>query len=197
MEELLSRPWGTKVGWGLGNNMVTDTVTGFVPKAKLSWPTYADQFDLLGVRDYGSKYRWVPCASCLHPAFSIDIPTAHEIVVYEHKRVPLNISGFPRMKNDGNRIDRSLEFLRSGELILTNSYHGAYWGHLLGQRVIAFPFSAKFYGLKHALPLCKPGEWKKYIDRAEAHPNALQECRQANISFFSDFERLVADAGSE
>lgn len=191
LEQLMHRADVRLIGWGLGHNMAVDVEAGFVEESELRYPHYLDRFDLLGIRDHGTPYRWVPCASCLHPAFSRDYPVRHEVVVYEHKRVPTGLDGFPKMTNDGNDIIAALEFLGSGRLVLTNSYHGAYWATLLGRRVIAFPFSSKFYGLKHRPALCRPAEWERHAADSKIYPAALSEARQANLEFLCDVERFL------
>ncbi|TAM46281.1 MAG: glycosyltransferase [Gammaproteobacteria bacterium] len=197
LEQLMRRVDIRLIGWGLGHNMNVDVEAGYVEPEELRYPRYMERFDLLGVRDWGAPYRWVPCASCLHPAFSRDYPIRHEIVVYEHKRIPTGIDGFPKMTNDTGDIVAALEFLGSGRLVLTNSYHGAYWATLLGRQVIAFPFSSKFYGLKHRIPLCRAAEWEKHVAGCKVYPEALIEGRRANVDFLSDVERfLFEDSGS-
>lgn len=191
LEQLMRRADIRLVGWGLGHNMKVDVEAGYVEPEALRYPRYLERFDLLGVRDWGAPYRWVPCASCLHPAFSRDYPVRHEIVVYEHKRVPTGLDGFPKMTNDTGDIVAALEFLGSGRLVLTNSYHGAYWATLLGRQTIAFPFSSKFYGLKHRIPLCRPNEWEGRVTECRIYPEALAEARRANIDFLGDVERLL------
>ena len=84
-----------------------------------------------------------------------------------------------------------LEFLASGSVILTSSYHGVYWGTLLNRRVIAFPFSSKFSYFKHGVPLVTADDWKQQLKVARNYSNALIECRQANESFARDVVALL------
>lgn len=180
------------IGWGIGHNMIVDKKPlGYIPPCELKFPDYINDFGLLGIRDYTEKYTWTPCASCFYEGFNKQYQAKHEIIVYEHKRVPLGIEGFPLMTNEGNNITKILAFLGSGNVIITNSYHGAYWAILLGKRVVVIPFSSKCYGFKYQIPSCKPNGWKKQINKTECHPNALSECRQANLDFFYKVERLL------
>ncbi len=182
-QQLFSRSYDTVVGWGMGDNARVDTTSGFVDRTECVYPDYVRRFDLLGVRDIGTPYEWVPCASCLHPLFDEEWPIEHDVVVFEHKRVPTGIEEFPKMNNDTNDLARVLRFLGSGRVVITNSYHGAYWAQLLGRGVLAFPFSSKFYHLRHKATLCRPHEWKQHLDRVEDQPPALQECIDANLRF--------------
>lgn len=190
LEDLVRRPDVRCIGWGLGNNMVDDKRSRYVASTA-PLPDYIEHFELLGVRDFVEELRWVPCASCMHPLLSKHYDIRHDIVVFEHKRLPISINGFPRLSNSGNDIKAILEFLGSGEIVLTNSFHGAYWATLLGRKCIAFPFSSKFYGLKHKVPLCRESEWRDFIPKAVVYDSALSECRRANIEFYRDVTSLL------
>ena len=185
----LERIWrlveaGTPVAlWGLGHN---DWVLQDWRKMKyiLKLPE-ADNL-LIGVRDYGQKYPWVPCVSCMSQHFDRPGEPKHETVVYMHtstvKRWPHTVEmfkDFPQLTNDAD-FEQAIEFLASGDLILTDSFHGAYWGTLLGRRVVAFPSSSKFYDLAHAVPLCHIPDWRRHAKLARRYPEALPECREAN-----------------
>ena len=74
--------------WGVGHN-----IHG---KKKIELPDYLKYADLVGIRDYGLKYQWVPCPSCLHPAFNKNYKTKHKIVIYENTHFEkLPITGYP------------------------------------------------------------------------------------------------------
>ena len=196
MNRIFERSYRAVVGWGLGVNTGTDMVSGYVKRTKCTFPAYMDRFDILGVRDYGTCYPWVPCASCLHPLFQRQWPIENDVVVYEHKRVPSGIDCFPKMHNDTIDLERVLRFLGSSRVVITNSYHGAYWSQLMGKAVLAFPFSSRFYQFKHKITLCKPAEWKKWLDRVEEQPPPLQECIDANLKFWKRVRSLLGLARS-
>jgi hypothetical protein len=191
--ELIQPAQGQRwIGWGVGENMRINKAAGWVGEQPFKLPDWARRFDLLGVRDWGTPARWVPCASCLHPGFTTPKPApVHEVVVYEHKRVPIDIADLPKRSNNGCDIDATLAFLASGHVVVTNSYHGAFWAALLGRAVVAFPFSTKFYGLRHRPVLCRPADWKKSVEKAITHPQALAECREATMDFFGDALKLL------
>ncbi len=149
-------------------------------------------FDLIGVRDFNQGYRWVPCASCMSDLFDQKSEADHNIVVYLHadcdmsaefeRSIPVDT---PILRNN-TTFDESIRFLASGDLVLTNSYHGMYWATILGRRVIAFPTSSKFYSMKHVTPLCDPSDWMRFTRLAQYYPEALEECRVENRSFADD-----------
>ncbi|MGW9332737.1 polysaccharide pyruvyl transferase family protein [Bosea sp. NPDC055594] len=146
-------------------------------------------FDLVGVRDAGHPYDWVPCVTCMHEVFDKKFDTSREVVVYAHSATLANENfrktlptGLPILTNN-KPFDEVIAFLGSAELILTDSYHGLYWGTLLGKRVVAFPTSSKFYDVMHPAPLCAPSDWRRFAPLAKTYPGALAECREANRSF--------------
>lgn len=63
-EKIFSRSYKSVIGWGMGENSRVDRKTAYVERMDLVYPDYINRFDLLGVRDYGTEYTWVPCASC-------------------------------------------------------------------------------------------------------------------------------------
>lgn len=182
------------VAWGIGESENVDRQGGFVLPYDGASPDYLKAFDLVGVRDFGADYPWLPCASCMLEQFDRDYPTTHDVVVYQHKRIPIPVSGFPTRTNAGADIDDVLAFLASGDLVITNSYHGAYWATLLGRRVLAIPNMSKMYRLKHAPVICRAEEWRRFAPLARRYPEALAECRAANIAFFERVESLWADS---
>ena len=118
-----------------------------------------NNFDLVGIRDFGFKYHWVPCVSCMHESFTKKREIKHDFVVFSHKKFQLKIDNFPSMTNEIVDLEQVLDFLASGETVLTSSYHGAYWATLLGRKVLAFPFSSKFYTLKHKPSIYPIKKW--------------------------------------
>jgi hypothetical protein len=180
------------IAWGIGHNYHNQGDPS-IP-AKLEYPDeLLSKFALVGLRDdpQGHDYDWVPCASCMHPALGVNYPIEHEVVIYEHWRAPIEIPHLPRMSNKHTDMVGAIKFLSSGSLILTNSYHGLYWGTLLQRRVIAFPFSTKFFTLKHKQPLCLPEEWEGHQQYAQVYPDALTECRDANVAFYKKVLRMI------
>ncbi len=175
------------VAWGAGESENVDRFGGLVPPYAGALPGYMDAFDLIGVRDFGGapdpRVEWAPCVSCMSPVFDSDYEVTREAVIYEHKRIPVPIEGLDRMSNEGDDFDSKVAFLGSAELVITNSYHGAYWATLLGRRVIAVPNMSKMYRLRHAPVICEAVSWQRYAPLAVAYPEALPECRDATRAF--------------
>lgn len=204
---------GKLIAWGIGQQIYHELNP---EKFKaFDYPLYLNGFDLTGIRDFECGYDWVPCASCMHPAFDQSREIKHDFVVFSHKKFQLKIDGFPRMTNEVNDLEKVLDFLGSGETILTSSYHGAYWGTLLGRKVLTFPFSSKFCTLKYqpgVYPVrkwrqvtqsfflfkkliyqyryknkysCNIDDWQQALKDCQSYPDILQASRQRNQWYYS------------
>jgi hypothetical protein len=203
---------GQLIAWGIGQQ----TYGNFDPKTiqSFKYSEYLDRFDLVGIRDINMGYNWVPCASCMHSAFDQPRSIKHEFVVFSHRKFQIHMDGFPRMTHANDRLEAVLDFLGSGETILTSSYHGAYWGTLLGRKVLAFPFSSKFATFKHQPGLypvqrwfnpgrkiqvwgkvlhdsrdksrlvCETEGWRSATQDCPIYPESLAECRDRNQWFY-------------
>lgn len=159
-----------------------------------TFPNYLTLANLVGLRDAGNPYIWVPCPSCIYEGFDQGFKIKHKIVVYEHEGYNLKVDAYPKMSNESDNIDAVLEFLGSGEYILTNTYHGVYWGTLLNRKVIITEvFSNKFLGLKYKAPIVELKNWEEHMENATNYPNALNECRKANVEFNERFKMLLSD----
>lgn len=172
---------GPKIGWGLGSNQHGSD--------QISYPDYISSFCLLGVRDWGTPFYWVPCASCMHDCFDQHYEIEHDVVVYEHYKQKLGLN-LPTLANDRSFTD-VVKHLGAGKVVLTNSYHGMYWATLLGRGVIAFPFSSRFYGMKHVPVLCGKEDWMANVPKVREYPEALSECRQANVDYYQRVKELI------
>lgn len=208
MTNILKQKGFKQFAWGMGENVYVcmDEQTQFLPNPQVIYPPFIREYDLLGLRDYYTDLfkldhiSWVPCASCMHPSFDKKYKINHEVVFFMHKSLPLEIIWgmpeetwrYPRMSNDcGLDMDKVLEFLGSGETVVTNSYHGAYWATLLGRKVCVFPWASKFWGLKHKPVYSMTRDWMTNAAAAKSYTEALEECREANMIFYNKIiERL-------
>lgn len=178
--------------WGAGHN----GDAGRKKPQSLVYPSWLSEFDLVGVRDYKQNLPWVPCASCMHPALRQQYTIKNDVIWFEHKKQLIKDFGsdsIPRFVNSGNNVEQTIELLGSANIILTNSYHGAYWGTLLGKKVIVVgPWSSKFYAMRHAPTLISPdGNWKHVVDQANVYPDALIECIDATERFWEKVKERV------
>jgi len=175
---------GPKYIWGAGHNDSAET-------EKIKYSKFLGEYRAVGVRDYqeGSRYDWVPCASCMHPALRNNYAIKNDVIWFEHKKQMIKDFGpdsIPRFVNSGSNIEQTIELLGSANIILTNSYHGAYWGTLLSKRVVVIDsWSTKFTMMKHR-PAFKNKKvtWQEAAERATTYSGALDECIDATQKFW-------------
>jgi hypothetical protein len=121
----------------------------------------------------------------------------HEVVIYSHMDHPISSTEFPSMTNRGGSMEDAIRFLASGDVVVTNSYHGVYWATLLGRRVICYePFSTRFWYFKHPPLYCDRSDWRRGWRQARGAgrwTQALEECRKANREFYADVLDLISD----
>lgn len=183
----IDRTTGKKIMWGAGHN--ADAHRDKKGNMFIDYPDWLVEYDLVGLRDNNSAYDWAPCASCMHPALRKNYQIKNDIIWFEHKKQLLKDFGnepIPRFVNSGSNIDQTIELIGSANIILTNSYHGAYWGVLMKKRVIVVgPWSSKFYTMRHSPYILEKGEdWREAVERVERHPNSLHECIDATEKFW-------------
>lgn len=209
---------GSLIAWGIGQQL--DTGPWWQQFKSFPYEKFLRGFDLVGLRDFGFEFPWVPCVSCMHTTFDKHRDPCHEFVVYSHRSRPVPIEGWPTLRNDQASFDETIEFLASGKTIITSSYHGMYWGMLLNRQVLAFPFNSKFLTLKYPITLypsvwertgsfikvsrrirgkesfsysCKSVlGWRLLAAVARVFPNALEECREQNRIYYRQVYDLLS-----
>jgi hypothetical protein len=183
--------------WGCGHNRVrVESWSGL----RTPYTLNLSSATLVGTRDAGVAERWVPCVTAMSPEFDRKYEIEREVVFFANRGMANNSQYVPAdfapgdiMGNDRRGMDEIISFLASAETVVTSSYHGAYWATLLGRKVVAIPTSSKFYSLSHPVPLCHKSEWRRFTRLARSYPEALEECRAANIAFHRDVMNVLAD----
>ena len=180
--------------WGAGHNA---NATG---DDRIKYSPWLSEYRMVGLRDWhgtNSRYRWTPCASCMHPAFDRTYALKNDVIWFEHKKRIIKDhreESIPRFTNAGSNFEQTIELLGSANVILTNSYHGAYWGTLLQKRVIVVDaWSSQFFHLRHRPVLLntKRQTWHDVVDEATIYPDALEVCRQANREYWQDLQTTL------
>lgn len=202
LEEWTDRSSGKRIAWGVGHNQP-------VHSGDLQYPI-RDHFDLFGVRDWepGLKNEnWVPCASCMHPLFDhIPEPDCRIVALFHlYEKVPdrqwfaLKHPDIPiRMNCGGDPPEAMIRHVMRGSVIITNSYHGAYWGILAGRKVIVVdPYSTRFHHFRHMPAFAGMKDWTGAIARAKQYPQALETCRKRNREFHLQVQNLFKMDDSE
>ncbi len=175
--------------WGVGFNFHYDTEVDVKVTAIID--AFLEQCDLIGIRDRDLPYHWVPCASCMSRFFIREYKITKDIVIYEHKDVPIDITGHPKMSNANLNFNEVINFLGSSRVIITNSYHGVYWGTLLNKKVLVIPFATRFDNFKHPPTITNLEQWKGAVGNAIQYPDALRECRDATIDFYKLVDNVL------
>ena len=189
--------------WGAGVNYTGLAKKSSVGQLEHPYPNYLDKFYSVGVRDYGVGYDWVPCASCLHDEiFSVqDVQQTKDILILEHKKIKFkNIDPNYRkisMRTGYGNFKELLTQIKRHDTIITNSYHGAYWGTILGRKVIVKPWGTKFNYFKWKMPFLNQdnSNLEHCLDKAQKYPDAWEEAKHANQQFWIKNKLLVASAG--
>lgn len=205
------------IAWGAGFNQFDLSNTGNlihnIDEVKLVKKNTIKYFDLLGIRDFnlGFDYHWIPCASCLHPYFvkyRKTAPLKKVCVYYDHKKLfkVLDVLRYDYFSNDGVDLESKLEFLSNYEYIVTNSYHGAYWGLLLNRKVICLPVKSSLLNF-HSPPFFLSNKEFKLInvngkkeklkfsngtfDKCKNYPDFYDKCIEINYDFKKRVKEII------
>jgi hypothetical protein len=155
--------------------------------------------DLIGSRDWGDgRFEFAPCVTCQSPLLDRAGPPQHAVVLYLHhvrsgKDGVVRPAGIPVLDNTAGSLDEAIDFLASGETVVSNSYHGVYWALLLGRRVLCLPFSNKFYGYRVAPGYAAPKTWPRHLSRAHGSDEMLGLCRKATARFADSVRDRLAE----
>ena len=171
------------ISWGCGHNAHQGR--------DIYWPIEFHKFKLLSVRDYNYPgQRYVPCVSCMQPALTQTYALQRRVGIVEHQDFPIDVAGDKINHIAG--FDTLIDFIGSSEIILTNTYHCAYWAMCMSKKVILYqPFSTKFKYFKHHPPVYSGDLETDILATIPPPPAFLDECRTLNLDFFQDVKKLI------
>lgn len=181
--------FGHRIAWGIGlpaPGRRDDQIQNF-----------ADSCELFSTRDFNwkARFHFVPCASCMSRDFDQQHPETHERVFFFHKSKTkpelLASADGPVMHNTKRKLSEVLRFLSSGRTVITNSYHGVYWAHLLGKRTICIPFGEKFRTYRQLPTFAADGDWQAALRKAAVFSSDLEEYRSINTTFYKKFLEIT------
>jgi len=168
--------------WGIGTNYDVNKDRGY--------PEWLDKADMIGLRDYNTSIgEYLPCVTCMHYTFDNPYKITHDKVYYLHASKEKPNVDAPILTNKSKDIYNIIRFLASGETVVTNSYHGAYWAMLLGRNVQVVPWSTKFTTFKHP-PVMLESIHEVSNDTMTLPKDYLEECRELNKNFYERFKNL-------
>jgi len=187
IQNILNKSPKFSVLWGIGHNFGKKHVKK--QGSNVYYPKWIDEVDLVGIRDWipGQEKYYLPCVSCMHNTFNKSYKSQYEFVYFTHAfKSKYTLNNYPHMSNNEMNFDKVIEFLGSGNTVITDSYHGAYWAQLLGKNVIVSSWSVKFDHMKYP---------PKFINSINDTPiiinnrldGFLEECRHLNEVFYQKF----------
>jgi hypothetical protein len=193
IQDLIKKNPKKIVLWGIGHNFGKKHIQK--SKGKIFFPDWIYKCDLIGIRDYVSGYEnlYLPCASCMHPAFDKTYVEKQEVGYFLHKFKTkiINTTNKSIMYNDEIDFEKTIEFMGSHKTIITDSYHGAYWAQLLGKNVQVASWSVKFNYFKNPPLFLENINDTPLKTSNKINYNFLSECRQLNKQFYNKFLELI------
>lgn len=186
---LNTKKFSQKILWGVGVGQESTT-----EEREL-----INQFDLVGVRDHGKEYDFVPCASCMHPLFrQTQKPTKQLLIVDHWKRRPtwVPFEKYTRVTNIGISIENMIELIKDHEYIISSSYHAAYWGLLCNRKVliVSNPMIPKLQTFHVDVPSSLNFD-EGFFHSAKSYPNYYEECLELNNNFKNRVNNLIKSQG--
>lgn len=176
--------------WGVGVNTHSTQ--------KIEYPEYLKHNNILfcGIRDWKNPFEFVACGSCLSKFFIKPPKPLRKTVVYEHFNKPININHFPKLSNKGTKQDitKILNFLSSGEIVITNTYHGAYWSLLMNKTVLILnAFSNRFFTFPPGIVAhVDDSTWKSQLNLKNSNLQWFYDkCVDSNISYLNKIKNII------
>ena len=158
-----------------------------------------DNFKIVGRRDYMDSYlpnhEYVPCVTCKLKFLKHNYEIKRRIGIVQHMWLKqISNMNYPTicMNLDKYNIEEIIKFIGESEVIITGSYHAAYWGLLLQKKVIINGnWSSKFDTLKYKVQELTDNI-EKDIDKCEIPPKTyLDECIQINDNFYKKVLNII------
>lgn len=174
--------WSAGFNWG-GEGII---------KQPINW----GKVSLISIRDfhYPLNFRYIPCATCMiHEISKEDYIIKREIgiVCHEYKRdMPSEFLKYDSITNSFP-LETIIDFIGSSNVIVTNSYHAAYWSVLMKKKCIIFALKSEKFEYFKNKPVVYSGNLFADINRAVIYPNALDECKKLTLDYMKDILALL------
>jgi len=183
--EYLERKGKKIVFWGVGHNSGAHQ-----SNANLTYNINPNGLKFFSTRDISKPGEYVPCVSCKHPQLDIVSDIKHEIGLVLHKKtindpyINSHFTSLPSCDNTQN-IETIIDFIKSCEHVITNSYHVMYWSMLLQRKVAVIPKVSKFFDFEHQPVFTTYENAIKDVKKGETFSGLLEKCRAINDDFAS------------
>jgi hypothetical protein len=193
ISDLAKKYNGFSAIWSIGlNKKYKKNSYSVKPDLNKEW---FSSFDFVGIRDFYNSWPYLPCSSCMIKFLDKykNSSPIHNTIVYSHYRQPPILlkhdHPYPHMNNmetDYKKLENHIAFIASGTTVVTNSYHGAYWGMLMRRNVIVIPTSSRFQFFKYTPIIASYETWRKKLkSKFKLTPiSYLDECRSLNTDFY-------------
>ena len=147
----------------------------------------------------GKTSHWMPCASCLSPAFDLTIEPSCDFAFFAKPGGPLDKKSFApsfidnKRSSGSTRVDqqRSISLIASAEVVITDVFHGAYWATLFNRHVV---WCGK-QELPFVVTTCDPEDAWDVLDIVDTsspqNPGYLRNCRRLNTHFHAHVNKLL------
>jgi len=188
--------------WGSGSNRINlNQVNWKINDKEIKFvDSDFENFKLIGRRDYIEKYKqnhsYVPCVSCKLPQLKKKYINQRRIGIVQHawlKQINLNYPTI-NMNLSNYDIDNIIKFIGESEIIITGSFHGAYFGLLMGKTVlINGNWSSKFDTFKYKPTLLTNDIEKDIVEANIAPNNYLDECIELNDNFYKKILTIISE----
>jgi hypothetical protein len=158
------------------------------------------------------KTKFVPCVSCFHNDILRE-PVDNKTMIFTNAN--FLVSTNTGLKEETNRyvVQNSISYddfiskWKKSSRIITNSYHGIYWGLLSGREVAPFGYSSKFVSVMKLFDLDFPVDQLYNVKNKAFLPNMLtrkdkkyfkltngtdfiEEFRDINMSFVEKLDKI-------
>jgi hypothetical protein len=131
----------------------------------------------------------------MHPIFDaarLQSPRKKLVVIDHPMFFKINTNRSIKSSNLNKSFENVISILAEAEVVLTSSYHAAYWAILLGRRVVVVPWSTKFLQFRWPVEFAFDLDGvSNAIKNSRKFPDALEESRTANIAFAHDVSKLI------
>jgi len=189
--------------WGSGSNKLNIKEIDWKPS-----PSEIDinddileNFIFVGRRDYLKNYynnhEYVPCVSCKIKLLQNNYKIKRKIGIIQHmwlKQIKnLNYPSITMNLSNYN-IDEIIKFIGESEIIITGSFHGAYWAHLMQKKVIINgSWSSKFDTLKYKPTILSNNLENDIKECVVPPPEYLKECVELNDKFYNKITNKIIE----
>jgi hypothetical protein len=202
---ILFEKCNTVILWGVGTHKYNENNIFGINSTTVQ--LNLDKAVLCGIRDFNhpNGFSFVPCASCLHPAFNVKSEGSNFLrqigVIKSALENSFAISNLPSFLTNAYPIGSIVEYINGSKLMLVSSYHAAYWSMLLGKKVI-LPISRlgvdkyKFFKYPVAFydgDVFDENQILKLTEELPELPDFLNEARQLNLNFFEQVKTIIEE----